>query len=249
MKGVVIVGGEGTRLRPFTLAVNKHILPVGPVPMFFWPVRALASAGVTEAMIVCGGKTPGAFMEMAGSELCGVRLTYGYQGKPQGIADALRVAEDFVAGEDCLLLLGDTILDAPLLEWATDFDAQGYGARMLLQAVPDPERCGVVEWEEDACGEPTVARIVEKPVNPPSHDAVLGAYCFDGTVWDDLARMRPSERGQYEVTDLLQVYLMGGALGWGYYAGQYADAGTMEGYRRANEIGWETTETWASASY
>ncbi len=245
MKGVVIVGGQGTRLQPVTRAINKHLQLVGTLPMFFWPLRTLAQAGIEDVLLVCGGKTPGHFMELAvdGREF-GLHLLYAYQHEPRGIADALRCAERYVGGDDCCLMLGDTILDDCLGDFLACFDAQGYGARMLLQEVPDPERCAVVEWDEAG----QVRRIVEKPVAPPSNMAVLGAYCFDRKVWDYLHSMRPSERGQYEVSDLLQLYLMAGALTYQVYTGQYADAGTLPGYRRACEIAWEMSEKCQSES-
>lgn len=234
MKGVVIVGGQGTRMQPFTRGINKHLLPIGPWPMFFWPLRTLAQAGVRETIIVCGGKTPGAFMEIAGQVQFGMRLSYTYQQEPLGICDALKCAKQFAEdAPEVMLLLGDTLLDAPL-----PFEYGVGGAAIIAQEVPDPQRCAVLEFgfRNDLQG------IIEKPPVPPSQWGVLGAYLFDWQVWDWLEELQPSARGQYEVTDLHRLYLQRKQLRWHEYTGQYADAGTMDGYRRANQIAWEITD-------
>jgi glucose-1-phosphate thymidylyltransferase len=244
MKGVLLCGGTGTRLAPLTKVLNKHLLPVGPEPMFFHPLRRMVEAGLLDIAIVCGGQTPGAFMELAGDGSQfgeGVRLTYQYQEKPAGVPDALRCALVF-DWDDILVMLGDTILGAPIKGFADEFllGAQGgVGARIMIQEVPDPERCGVLQWDADG----NFLGIVEKPTQPAaSSEAIIGAYCFDHSVWSRLRNLRASERGELEIVDVLNSYLRDGRLICDEFAGPYADAGTWPGYREANRITWAQWE-------
>lgn len=231
MKGVLLCGGTGTRLQPLTNGINKHLLPVGPEPMFFHPLRSMREAGVTEAAIVCGSVADGVLFCRMSKAMHLPHLSFGYQHSPLGTADALCVARWFCGDEPFLFMLGDTILDGSIATLAAERD----GAAIMVQRVPDPERCAVIDFDSfDGC----LTDIVEKPEHPPSDLGVLGAYWLTPRVWEYLPALQPSKRGEYELTDLLRMYLRDGALSWTHFEGQYADAGTLEGYRRACEIAW-----------
>jgi glucose-1-phosphate thymidylyltransferase len=236
MKGVILVGGLGTRLAPMTKVTNKHLLPVGRFPMVYYPLHALAEAGVSEIILITGGNSPGAFLELLhdGSEFGLKTLYYAYQFAPRGIADALRLAEAFVDDDDCLVMLGDNVVDASLRPFVENFRDQGGGARVLLTEVPDPERFGVPAF--DAEGQ--ISRLVEKPSDPPSDYAVIGVYAYDRRLWEILPTLQLSERGQYEITDVNNVYLQEGQLKHDVFEGHWSDAGTHESLHRASEIAW-----------
>ena len=239
MKGIILAGGLGTRLAPMTRVTNKHLLPVGRFPMVYYPLHALAEAGIDEIILITGGNSPGAFLELLhdGSEFGLKTLYYAYQFAPRGIADALRLAEAFVDRDDCLLMLGDNIVDASLRPFVKGFAAQGYGARVLLKEVPDPERFGVPEF--DAAGR--IVRLIEKPAAPPSQYAVIGVYAYDARLWEILPTLKVSERGQYEITDVNSAYLQAGQLEYDIFAGHWSDAGTPESLHRASEIAWQSS--------
>lgn len=239
MKGVILVGGLGTRLAPMTKVTNKHLLPVGRFPMVYYPLHALAEAGIAEVILITGGNSPGAFLELLhdGSEFGLKTLYYAYQFAPRGIADALRLAEAFVDRDDCVVMLGDNILDASLRPFVEGFERQGGGARILLTEVPDPERFGVPEF--DAQGK--IVRLIEKPSAPPSQYAVIGVYAYDARVWEILPQLELSPRGQYEITDLNNVYLQSGELHYDIFAGHWSDAGTPESLHRASQIAWASS--------
>jgi len=236
MKGVILVGGLGTRLAPMTKVTNKHLLPVGRFPMVYYPLHALAEAGLEEIILITGGNSPGAFLELLhdGSEFGLRTLYYAYQFAPRGIADALRLAQAFVDDDDCLVMLGDNIVDASLRPFVENFRAQSSGARVLLTQVPDPERFGVPAF--DAAGR--ISRLVEKPSDPPSNYAVIGVYAYDKRLWEILPTLQLSERGQYEITDVNNTYLQDGQLQHDVFTGRWSDAGTPESLHRASEIAW-----------
>lgn len=234
MKGVIIVGGLGTRLQPMTRVTNKHLLPVGRFPMVYYPLHSLVDAGIRDIMIVTGGNKPGDFLELLhdGSEFGLEHLYYAYQAAPRGIADALRIAEHFVAREPCVLALGDNILNGSIRSYVENFRRQQQGMRILLKEVPDPERFGVPEFDAEG----RIRRIIEKPAQPPSRFAVIGVYMMDSQVWDILPTLTLSERNQYEITDVQNVYLSRGQLFHDILECDWSDAGTPETLWRAAEL-------------
>jgi len=236
MKGVILVGGLGTRLAPMTRVTNKHLLPVGRFPMVYYPLHALCEAGLEEVILITGGNSPGAFLELLhdGSEFGLKTLYYAYQYAPRGIADALRLAQAFVDDDDCLVMLGDNIVDSSLRPFVDNFREQGGGARILLTHVPDPERFGVPAFDEQG----GISRLVEKPAHPPSEYAVMGVYAYDKRLWEILPTLQLSERGQYEITDVNNIYLQEGHLQYDIFAGNWSDAGTHESLHRASQIAW-----------
>lgn len=238
MKGVILVGGLGTRLAPMTKVTNKHLLPVGCYPMVYYPLHALVEAGIDEIILITGGNSPGSFLELLhdGSEFGLKTLYYAYQFAPQGIADALRLAEAFVDRDDCVVMLGDNVVDASLRPFVDGFRNQGGGARILLTEVPDPERFGVPEFDEHK----RLKRLIEKPVQPPSNYAVIGVYAYDARLWDILPNLQLSERGQYEITDVNNLYLESGQLQYDIFEGKWSDAGTPQSLYRASQIAWQS---------
>lgn len=239
MKGVILVGGLGTRLAPMTRVTNKHLLPVGRFPMVYYPLYSLAESGISEVILITGGNCPGAFLELLhGGEEFGLKtLYYAYQHAPRGIADALRLAEGFVAGDRCIVMLGDNVVDASLRPFVEAFAEQPQGARILLAQVPDPERFGVARFDDQQ----RIAEIVEKPGQPPSSYAVIGVYGYDARLWELLPALSLSPRGQYEITDINNLYLQAGQLQYDIFGGNWSDAGTHESLHRANEIAWQST--------
>lgn len=234
MKGVIIVGGLGTRLRPMTRVTNKHLLPVGRFPMVYYPLHSLVDAGIRDIMIVTGGNKPGDFLELLhdGSEFGLEHLYYAYQAAPRGIADALRIAEHFVDRDRCVLILGDNILNGSIRPYVDQFREQEQGMRILLKEVPDPERFGVAQFDEAG----HIQQIIEKPQRPPSPYAVIGVYMMDEQVWDILPTLPLSERNQYEITDVQNVYLSRGQLRHDVLECDWSDAGTPETLWRSADL-------------
>jgi len=241
MKGIILVGGLGTRLAPVTRVTNKHLLPVGRYPMVYYPLYNLVEAGVRDIMIVTGGNNPGAFLELLhdGREFGLEHLYFTYQAEPRGIADALRRAEHFAGGERCIVALGDNVIAGSIKPYVDTFRAQAAGARILLKEVEDAQRFGVAEFGDDG----RLVRIVEKPQQPPSNFAVTGFYMYDEKVWEILPTLKLSERGQYEITDVNNAYLERGLLEYDKLEPDWSDAGTPESLLRATlmvrEAGWE----------
>ncbi|NLO73317.1 MAG: NTP transferase domain-containing protein [candidate division WS1 bacterium] len=234
MKGIILVGGLGTRLYPMTRVTNKHLLPVGRFPMVYYPLHNLVEAGIRDILIVTGGNSVGAFMELLrdGREFGLDQLYFAYQHAPQGIADALRCAESFVDGDSCVVMLGDNILAGSIKPCVDKFREQKRGARVLLKEVSDPQRFGVAEFGPDG----RITQILEKPADPPSNAAVIGVYMYDAQVWELLPTLRLSARGQYEVTDLSNAYLERGELEHDLIPFGWSDAGTPESLHRASEM-------------
>jgi len=231
MKGVVLAGGLGTRLYPLTYATNKHLLPVYDKPMIFYPIHTLVRAGIDELMIVVGGPHAGDFIQVLrnGKEL-GVRhLEYAYQEKEGGIADALRLCEDFADGGNIAVILGDNTTDADISQPVREFNK---GAMVFLRQVPDPERFGVPVF--DAQDPTKIIAIEEKPTHPKSSYAVTGLYLYDAQVFDFIRSIRPSNRGELEITDVNNAYVRLGQLRWAELNGFWTDAGTFESLFRAN---------------
>lgn len=230
MKGVILAGGLGTRLMPVTRVTNKHLLPVYNKPMIYYPLQCLVNAGIEDIMIVTGGNDAGDFLRLLGNgnEL-GLRdLHYTYQNGEGGIADALRLAEHFADGEKIVVVLGDNIIEGNIRRAVGDFFAQGKGAKVLLKEVPDPERFGVAEIHDGR-----IKHIEEKPKAPKSKHAVIGIYMYDRQVFEIIKTLKPSGRGELEITDVNNAYLAQGTLTYDVLEGWWTDAGTFESIHRA----------------
>jgi glucose-1-phosphate thymidylyltransferase len=221
MKGVVLAGGLGTRLRPQTHITNKHLLLVYDKPMIFYPIDTLVKADIRDVLIVVGGNTDG-FIKLLGEMDLGVKdLQFKYQRGEGGISDALSLAEDFANGESVCVILGDNCTDAEIKSDVKNFRS---GAKIFLKRVDDPERFGVPIFGNDN----KILRIEEKPSSPSTNYAVTGLYIFDETVFDRIKTLSPSARGELEVTDLINTYINDGKLSWGELNGFWRDAGTFE---------------------
>jgi glucose-1-phosphate thymidylyltransferase len=229
MKGIILAGGTGSRLYPLTKVTNKHLLPVYDKPMIFYPLNTLISAGITEIMIVSGRGHAGHFLELLGSGAdFGVRLTYEIQEKAGGIAEALGLARHFSDNDNITVILGDNIFEDPVKDAVQSFHS---GARIFLKEVPDAHRFGVAE----ILGEKIVS-IEEKPKHPKSGLAVTGLYIYDAGVYDIISRLRPSERGELEITDVNNEYIRRGAMTFSRLNGFWSDAGTFDSLLRAGMI-------------
>jgi glucose-1-phosphate thymidylyltransferase len=233
MKGVVLAGGLGSRLYPLTRVVNKHLLPVYNQPMVFYPLQALVNAGIREILVVTGGQGAGDFLRLLsnGKDFGLKHLNYAYQEGEGGIADALRLAEHFVDGDLMCVVLGDNIIENNICAPVESFRRHGEGAHIILKEVSDPERFGCPEIEDGR-----ILRIHEKPQQPRSKYAVTGIYMFDSTIFDKIRRLRPSARGELEVTDVNNMYLDEGRLSFSILDGWWTDAGTFESLRRATNL-------------
>jgi glucose-1-phosphate thymidylyltransferase len=233
MKGVVLAGGLGTRLLPLTKVTNKHLLPVYDKPMIFYPIQALVNAGVTEIMLVTGGNNAGDFLRLLGNgkEFGLKHLDYTYQEGEGGIADALRLTEHFADGDSICVILGDNIIQGNVAQAAGQFVQQGTGAKILLKEVKDPQRFGVPVLQGDR-----VLKIEEKPANPQSPYAVTGIYFYDAQVFDFIRTLKPSARGELEITDVNNAYIKAGTLTWDVLQGWWTDAGTIESLYLANQL-------------
>jgi glucose-1-phosphate thymidylyltransferase len=233
MKGVVLAGGLGTRLLPLTKVTNKHLLPVYNKPMIFYPIQTLVNAGVTEIMLVTGGNNAGDFLKLLGNgkEFGLKHLDYTYQEGEGGIADALRLAEHFADRKPVCVMLGDNIIEGNILGAAKAFRQQQQGAKILLKDVKDPQRFGVPVLEGKR-----VVRVEEKPANPQSSYAVTGVYFYDATVFDIIKTLKPSGRGELEITDVNNAYIAAGTLTWDVLDGWWTDAGTIESLHLANQL-------------
>ena len=237
MKGVILAGGLGTRLRPLTLVTNKHLLPIFDRPMVHYPIECLVKAGINEILIVTGGEHAGDFLKLLknGKDL-GVRhLEYAYQEGEGGIADALKLAEDFADGGKICVVLGDNIIQGNLKRAAGEFFTQSTGAKVLLKEVPDPERFGVVRFEDDK-QRGLITEIIEKPERPPSNYAVTGIYFYDNDVFEICQKLKPSGRGELEITDVNNAYLQRGDLTHDILDGWWTDAGTFDSLLRAANL-------------
>jgi glucose-1-phosphate thymidylyltransferase len=233
MKGVVLAGGLGTRLLPLTKVTNKHLLPVYNKPMIFYPIQTLVNAGVTEIMLVTGGNNAGDFLRLLGNgkEFGLKHLNYTYQQGEGGIADALRLAEHFADGESICVILGDNIIQGNVAKTAEEFRRQGQGAKILLKEVKDPQRFGVPVLDGRR-----VTKIEEKPANPQSPYAVTGIYFYDSHVFEFIRTLKPSARGELEITDVNNAYIKAGSLSWDVLEGWWTDAGTIESLYLANQL-------------
>lgn len=233
MKGVILAGGIGTRLYPLTFVTNKHLLPVYDKPMIYYPIHTLVETGITEIMIVTGGPHCGHFMKVLknGDEWGIKHLEYAYQEKEGGIADAIALSKSFADEGSIAVILGDNTTDASIKSAVETFDK---GARIFLKKVPDPERFGVPVFDKKDPSK--IAEILEKPKDPPNNFAVVGLYIYDNTVFDRIGKLKPSARGELEVTDLNNLYIADGQLKWAELRGFWSDAGTFDSLFRSNEF-------------
>jgi len=233
MKGIILAGGLGTRLYPMTKVTNKHLLPVYDKPMIYFPIQTLINAGIDDILIVTGGNNAGDFLRLLGNgkEFGLKHINYTYQEGEGGIAEALRLAEFFASGEKICVVLGDNIIEKNIRKAADNFRRQKEGAKILLKEVPDPQRFGVAELEGDR-----IVRIEEKPKKPKSQYAVIGIYLFDQEVFNIIKTLKPSDRGELEITDVNNAYIENGLMTWDILEGWWTDAGTFESLLRANQL-------------
>lgn len=230
-KGVILAGGLGTRLYPLTHVTNKHLLPVYDRPMIFYPIDTLVRGGIRDLLIVIGGPHAGHFVSaLRNGRDWGVRhLEFAYQEREGGIAEALSLAEDFTDGENLAVILGDNTTDADISQAVADFTA---GAMIFLKEVPDPHRFGVPTFDRQ---DPMrIVRLTEKPEHPDSNYAATGLYLYDQRVFDFIRELRPSGRGELEITDVNNRYLGLGELRWAELSGYWRDAGTFATLLEAN---------------
>ncbi|HEV7699979.1 MAG TPA: sugar phosphate nucleotidyltransferase [Pyrinomonadaceae bacterium] len=233
MKGLVLAGGLGSRLRPLTSVTNKHLLPVYDRPMIYYPIQTLVNAGIDDIMIVTGGNSAGDFLKLLGNgkEFGLKHLNYTYQQGEGGIADALSLAEHFAAGGPICVVLGDNIIEGNIRAAAESFGKQVDGAKILLKRVDDPERFGVPVLDGTR-----VVRIEEKPQEPKSPYAVIGIYMYDASVFDIVRTLKPSGRGELEITDVNNAYIDRGTMTWEELDGWWTDAGTFESLLSATNL-------------
>lgn len=227
MKGIILAGGTGSRLYPLTKVTNKHLLPVYDQPMIYYPLYTLVNAGITEIMIVSGRGHAGHFLELLGSGAeFGVRLTYEIQEKAGGIAEALGLADSWADDENVAVILGDNIFEDTIKADVASFTS---GAKIFLKEVPDASRFGVAELEKDR-----VISIEEKPKNPKSSYAVTGLYLYDSRVFSIIKKLKPSGRGELEITDVNNAYLKKNRMQYAILKGYWSDAGTFNSLMRAS---------------
>ena len=233
MKGIILAGGLGTRLRPLTKVTNKHLLPVYDKPMICYPLMTLCRAGISRIMIVTGGPSAGEFLRLLGNgrEFGLKHLDYTYQEGEGGIADALRLCEHFADNERICVMLGDNILQDDIKPYLDRFTAQASGARILLKEVSDPQRFGVPEISGDR-----IVHIEEKPALPKSSYAVTGIYFYDSRVFDLIRGLKPSGRNELEITDVNNLYIDGGDLYFDILKGWWTDAGQFESLHHASTL-------------
>ncbi len=233
MKGIVLAGGLGSRLRPLTRVTNKHLLPIYDKPMIYYPLETLCKAGVDEIMIVTGGSSAGDFLRLLGNgrEFGLHDISYTYQEGEGGIADALKLCEHFSKGESICVILGDNIIEDDITPYVQRFKAQTSGARILLKEVDDPERFGVAELDGER-----IIGIEEKPAVPKSRHAVTGVYMYDRRVFDYCRELKPSPRGELEITDVNNAYIAAGDMKYDVLSGWWTDAGQFESLFRANQL-------------
>ena len=233
MKGVILAGGLGTRLFPLTKVTNKHLLPIYDKPMIFYPIQALLNAGIRDILLVTGGTSAGDFLRLLGNgkEFGLQHLNYTYQEGEGGIAEALSLAQFFVQGEPVCVILGDNIIERNIVQAVSGYQKQSGGAKILLKEVKDPQRFGVPIFERDR-----IVGIEEKPKEPKSPYAVTGVYCYDHQVFDIIRTLKPSARGELEITDVNNAYIERGQMTWDILDGWWTDAGTFESLMLAGTL-------------
>lgn len=233
IKGVILAGGLGSRLYPLTSVTNKHLLPIYDKPMIYYPLQTLVNAGIDEILLVTGGNNAGDFLRLLGSgkEFGLKHIEYTYQKGEGGIADALGLAEDFADKGKIVVILGDNIIEKPIKTYVEKFLKQKEGARILLKKVSDPGRFGVVEFSDGK-----ILKIAEKPKKPTSNYAVTGIYMYDSKVFNIVKTLKPSRRGELEITDVNNRYIELGQLYYDILPGFWTDSGTFESLLRANNL-------------
>ena len=232
LKGVILAGGTGSRLMPLTKVTNKHLLPVGQKPMIYYPIEKLTSIGIDQILIVTGVEYMGDVVGLLGSGRdFGCQFTYKVQDEAGGIAQALALAENFAQGQLLAVILGDNIFEGNLKDCADKFISQQVGARVMLKKVPNLQRFGVAEILDGK-----VISIEEKPKKPKSDYAITGIYFYDSSVFDIIRTLKPSARGELEITDVNNAYIAKGQLAYDILDGWWSDAGTFESLNKANEL-------------
>ncbi len=233
IKGIILAGGLGTRLRPLTKVTNKHLLPVYDKPMIYYPLEALCEAGIRDIMLVTGGNSAGEFLRLLGNgaEFGLNDIYYTFQDGEGGIADALRLCEHFADGGRIVVVLGDNILEKSIAPYVANFRQQASGARILLKEVDDAHRFGVPAFDGER-----IAGIEEKPAQPKSRYAVTGVYMYDARVFDFIRTLEPSARGELEISDVNNRYIKEGGLCYDVLDGWWSDAGTFESLFRAGDL-------------
>ncbi|MEX0684619.1 MAG: sugar phosphate nucleotidyltransferase [Balneolales bacterium] len=229
MKGIVLAGGTGSRLYPLTKVTNKHLLPIGNKPMIYYPIEKMLDAGINEILIVTGTDHMGDVVNLLGSgKEFGCRFTYKVQDEAGGIAQALGLAQNFVGNDSMLVILGDNIFNDSLNDAVKKYIG---GAHIMIKEVEDPTRYGVAEIKGDK-----IVGIEEKPVQPKSSFCVTGIYMFDNEVFNHIRKLKPSGRGELEITDVNNFYIKENMMRYSVLNGWWTDAGTPESYRMANEL-------------
>ena len=234
MKGVILAGGLGTRLKPCTKVTNKHLLPVYDKPMIYYPLKTLVSAGLEDIMIVTGGNNAGDFLRLLGNgKEFGLKdISYAYQEGEGGIAEALKLAESFADEGSIAVMLGDNLIENDISDAVKEFEKQNSGARIFLKEVDNPERLGVAEIKDGR-----VVNIAEKPKKPISSYAVVGIYMYDNDVFEIIKKLKPSDRGELEITDVNNEYIRRGTMAYSILEGWWTDAGTsFESLFRASKL-------------
>ncbi len=233
IRGVILAGGLGTRLKPLTDVTNKHLLPIYNKPMIYYPIETLVGAGIQDILVVTGGNNSGDFLRLLGNgEAFGLKeIHYTYQKGEGGIADALSLAEHFASGGKIVVILGDNILEKGIAKAVEAYRKQEKGAKILLKEVEDPQRFGVAQIQDGK-----LIGIEEKPKKPKSRYIVTGVYLYDNRVFDIVRTLKPSGRGELEITDVNNAYLKSGELTYEVLEGWWSDAGTFESLLKANRL-------------
>ena len=233
MKGIVLAGGTGSRLFPLTKITNKHLLPIYDKPMVYFPIQTLVDAGITDILLVTGGRNSGDFLRLLGNgKGFGLKhLNYTYQEGEGGIAEALGLAEHFADRDQVCVILGDNLIEGNIRQAVEEFKRQERGARIFLKEVPDAQRFGVAELQGNR-----ITGIEEKPKHPKSDYAVTGIYLFDATVFDKCRELKPSDRGELEITDVNNAYIREGNMTFSILDGWWTDAGTFDSLLRAANL-------------
>jgi glucose-1-phosphate thymidylyltransferase len=235
MKGIILAGGLGTRLYPLTRISNKHLLPVYNKPMIYYPLETLVNAGIKDILIVTGGNHAGEFLRLLGNgHQFGLKhINYTYQEGEGGIAAALSLAEHFAEDDKVVVILGDNIIENSISKYVKRFERQKSGCRLILKKVPDPERFGVVEFSKN---KKRIVSIKEKPKKPKSDYVVTGIYMYDRQVFKMIKDLKPSKRGELEITDINNMYLKKGRMSFDVIDGWWTDSGTFESLLRAGNL-------------
>lgn len=238
LKGIILAGGLGKRLWPLTKITNKHLLPVHNKPMIYYPIQTLVDAGIKDILIVTGGNNAGDFLRLLGNgKDFGLKhINYTYQEGEGGIADALNLAQHFADNDKIVVVLGDNIIEKDIIKPVEEFKKQDKGARILLKKVEDPDRFGVVEFSGKGQKGQKIVSIEEKPKKPKSDYAVTGIYMYDSRVFDIIKTLKPSGRGELEITDVNNAYIKRGELEYSMLDGWWTDSGTFESLLKANML-------------